>query len=76
VSESLADPDIPEELHEEATAVPGGYVYQIAGRFGPDDAVPPEAIIGAWPVGKDGKITGEFIPNPNYRGPQRRASAS
>ena len=55
---------------EEAKQNPGGWVYKIDGDYGPDEHVPPEAIIGAWQVDDDGKITGEFLPNPNYR-PQR-----
>lgn len=33
-----------------AKANPGGWVYRIAGGFGPNDSVPPEAIVGAWKV--------------------------
>jgi hypothetical protein len=33
---------------EEAKRTPNGWVYRIAGRFGPADAVPPEAVVGAW----------------------------
>ncbi|AND68169.1 hypothetical protein ATSB10_07150 [Dyella thiooxydans] len=53
---------------EEAARNPGGWVYQIAGNFGPQDRVPPEAIKGAFKVDSNGKLTGEFKPNPNYRG--------
>lgn len=35
-------------------------------HFGGTDHVPPEAVKGAWRVGPDGIITGEFIANPNY----------
>lgn len=51
---------------EEATRHPSGWVYRISGNYGPDDGVPPEAIVGAWKVGEDGVIQGEFTPNPNY----------
>jgi len=51
---------------EEAVKHPNGHVYRIAGKFGPKDEVPPEAIVGAWKVGQDGKITGPFISNPKY----------
>jgi hypothetical protein len=57
----------PEEAIREARRHPNGWVYQIAGRYGPSDDVPPEAIVGAWRVDADGNIVGEFIPNPNYR---------
>jgi hypothetical protein len=36
------------ELVSEAQRFPGGWVYEIEGEFGPNDAVPPEAIRGAW----------------------------
>ena len=55
----------PEEAHE-AAKHRGGWVYRIAGRFAKHQPVPPEAIIGAWRVGSDGRITSEFVPNPRY----------
>ena len=54
----------------EARLNPGGVVYEIDGEFEPEDFVPPTAIIGAWPVDDLGRISGEFVPNPNYRKPQ------
>lgn len=50
----------------EAKANPGGWVYRIAGQFGPTEAVPPEAIVGAWKVDDNGSIVGEFIANKRY----------
>ena len=52
---------------DEAKRVPGGWVYEIDGEFGLSERVPPEAIRGAWPVGPDGVINGEFIPNQRFR---------
>jgi hypothetical protein len=52
--------------HAEASENPGGWVYRIAGEFGPNDHVPPEAIVGAWKVDDNGKITGDFIPNAKH----------
>ena len=52
----------------EAKANPNGWVYQIAGGFGPNDRVPPDCIKGAYKVDANGILTGEFQPNPNYRG--------
>lgn len=67
----MADPtsrrDVPAEVLTRARAFPGGYVYEIEGEYGPDDAVPPEAVKGAWPVDDEGVPTGEVIPNPNHR---------
>jgi len=56
-----------EELIAEARNHPDGWVYVIEGNFGPDDAVPPHKIKGAWKVDAKGEIVGDFISNPNYR---------
>ncbi len=53
---------------EEAVHHPNGWVYRIQGVFGPKDAVPPEAIVGAWKVDGEGKIVGEFVPNAKFSG--------
>jgi hypothetical protein len=37
----------------------------------PGGAVPPHAIVGARRVGADGRIVGEFVPNPKYRASAR-----
>ena len=52
---------------EEAKKLPNGHVYRIKGDFGPHEAVPPEAILGAWEVDANGNIVGDFIPNPNFK---------
>jgi hypothetical protein len=57
-------------LVDEAKKFPNGWVYEIDGEFGVTETVPREAIKGAWPVGPDGVITGDFVPNPNYRSSQ------
>ena len=62
-------PVISPQAVQEAKQNPGGWVYQINGDYGPDDAVPREAIVGAWKVDEDGNLMGKFIPNPNYRQP-------
>ena len=51
----------------EAKKMPDSWVYEIEGNYGPDDAVPPQAVRGAWKVDSAGRIVGDFIPNPNYR---------
>jgi len=38
---------LPEWAVREAKEHPGGWVYQIEGDYGPEDAVPPEAVVGA-----------------------------
>jgi hypothetical protein len=64
--------EITEAVVQAARENPNGWVYKIDGQFGPQDAVPPHAIVGAWKVNAQGNLTGEFIDNPNYRpaGPQ------
>lgn len=57
-------------LLAEARGRPGGWVYVIEGDYGPDDAVPPQAIRGAWKVDDAGLITGDFLPNPNFADPR------
>ena len=61
-------PRVPEPGEvEEAERFPNGWVYRIAGKsFGPNDAIPPEAIIGAWKVDASGLIVGKFVENPKY----------
>lgn len=60
-----AETPLPGEI-EEAKRTPGGWVYRIAGNFGPKDRIPPEAIIGAWKVDPNGNISGAFIQNKNF----------
>jgi hypothetical protein len=54
------------EARIKALQNPNGWVYAIERHYGPNDAVPPSAIKGAWQVDGDGQIVGHFIPNPNY----------
>lgn len=57
------------QMIEEAEKNPNGWVYAIHGSFGPNDAVPPEAIAGAWQVDSSGRIIeGSFKANPNFKG--------
>jgi hypothetical protein len=55
------------ELLLEAKKHPDGWVYVITGNYGSKDAVPPEAIAGAWKVDLSGDIVpGSFQLNPKY----------
>ena len=65
--------EITPEAKEEARRHPNGHVYVLDGTFGPDERVPPEAIVGAWKVDEHGQITGEFIRNPNYRAASKKS---
>lgn len=60
------DQDLNPGVIAEAKKNPNGWVYKIEGDYGPDDDIPPEAVVGAWKVNQDGEIVGDFIPNPNY----------
>lgn len=51
---------------EEAKCNANGWVYRIAGVFSEHEAIPPQAIVGAWQVDANGKIAGEFQRNSNY----------
>jgi hypothetical protein len=53
--------EIAEAMHN-----PNGWVYRIAGHFGPNHSIPKEAIVGAWKVDSAGKIVGDFVKNGNY----------
>ena len=51
---------------EEAKKHPNGWVYRFDTAFSEDETVPPEAIIGAWKVDDEGKLTGEWSQNKNF----------
>lgn len=66
-SETLRVPPEPTPaMHAEAARTPNGWVYVIDGNFGPNDAVPPQRIVGAWKVDSAGRLTGEYRANHNY----------
>jgi hypothetical protein len=69
-----AEKPLPGEI-EEAKRNPNGWIYRIAVTFAPNENVPPEAIVGAWKVEADGRISGNFIPNNKYN-PERWPSSS
>lgn len=62
-------PEITPEMIEQAKQFPNGYVYCIDPAYTQDEAsgvVPPQDIIGAYPVDAEGTIIPEFQANPNY----------
>ncbi|MCK9195168.1 MAG: hypothetical protein M0P19_14990 [Nevskia sp.] len=67
MSNAKSEHEITDEVVKAARENPNGWVYKIEGSFGPTEYVPPEAVVGAWKVSADGKLTGEFLPNPNYK---------
>ena len=67
-------PEITEEMKEHARQQPGGYTYVIDPYYakdGVDGAIPPQGIIGAYPVDAEGNIIPEFTANPNYIDPSK-----
>jgi len=66
-------PTITEAMIEEAKHKSGGYIYCIDGYYAKDGvngAIPPEGILGAYPVSTEGVIIPEFMHNPNYIDPK------
>lgn len=62
-------PEITEAMREEARRQPGGNVYVIDPLYAKDGvngAIPPQGIIGAYPVDSSGEVIPDFISNPNY----------
>lgn len=59
--------EITEDVIQAATENANGWVYKIEGNYAPDEAIPPEAIVGAWKVDAHGQLTGEFVANPKYQ---------
>lgn len=59
--------NFPQHLVQAAKQHPGGWVYQIEKQYASSQNVPPEAILGAWKVDKEGNLTGEFLPNSQYK---------
>ncbi len=51
---------------KEASNFPNAWVYEIDSELVEGDFTPPHAVIGAWQVDSEGKIFGDFVPNPNY----------
>ena len=60
----------------QARTQPNSWIYEFDGKFGPNDEVPREAIVGAWQVDAAGNIVGGFIRNPNHvRAPSKTDGA-
>lgn len=62
-------PEITDAMKQEAQQKPGGYIYCIDPAYakdGANGAIPPQGIVGAYPVDNTGTIVPEFTANPNY----------
>ena len=59
--------EAPAELFSGTDRAPSGWLLVIDGEFGPGDALPSEAIRGAWAVDANGHPTGRFRHNPRFR---------
>lgn len=67
MNNSELEHEITEDVVKAARENPNGWVYKIEGTFGPTEYVPPEAVVGAWKVDEGGNLTGEFVPNHDYK---------
>jgi len=64
-------PELSAEIREAARQAGGGWLDEIVGNH--PQPVPLSAIKGAWRLGPDGELTGEYVANPGYRSaPARR----
>jgi len=57
-------PELAPEIKEAARQAGGGWLDEVVGHHTPP--VPMTAIKGAWRLGPDGELTGEYVANPNY----------
>lgn len=60
-------PPITDDMRRTARSQQGGWLYVVDPSFDPDGAVPPEGIVGAYPVDEAGRLGGEFASNPRYQ---------
>jgi hypothetical protein len=62
-------PVLSAEIKEAARQMGGGWLDEVVGGHTPP--VPMSAIRGAWKLGADGELTGEYVANPDFRRMQR-----
>jgi hypothetical protein len=60
-------PPITAEMRTQAKTRPGGWLYVVDPAFDGQQDVPPQAVIGGYPVGPDGDVVPDFRANPGYR---------
>ena len=59
-------PAISDEMRAHAKVQPDSWLYVLDPAADPDLAVPPELVIGAYPVDERGELVEAFEPNPGY----------
>ncbi|MFI6154018.1 type VII secretion system-associated protein [Kitasatospora sp. NPDC051170] len=59
------EPVLTRAMRAEARKRPGQWLYSVDPGFDPNEKVPPQGIVGAWRIDRDGNVA-EFIKNPNY----------
>jgi hypothetical protein len=62
-------PELSPEIKEAARRAGGGWLDEVVGDHAPP--VPLSAVKGAWRLGPDGELTGEYVANPDFRRMQR-----
>lgn len=62
-------PDVSPEIKQAARQAGGGWLDEVVGNHTPP--VPLSAVKGAWRLGPDGELTGEYVANPDYGRSQR-----
>jgi hypothetical protein len=62
-------PVLSAEIREAARQMGGGWLDEVVGDHTPP--VPLSAVKGAWRLGPDGELTGEYVANPDFRRMQR-----
>ena len=63
-------PELATAIKEAARQAGGGWLDEVVGNHAPP--VPLSAVRGAWRLGPDGELTGEYVANPGYARPQSR----
>jgi hypothetical protein len=66
--ETAVLPDVPAEIKEAARQAGGGWLDEVVGPH--QQPVPLSAIKGAWRLGADGELTGEYVANQNFGRPR------
>jgi hypothetical protein len=61
-----AAPPITPDMRAQATTKPGGWLYVVDPAYDGEQDVPPQAVIGGYPVGPDGDVIPDFQANPGY----------